>query len=491
MRNKRKTSALLLYAIPFFVLCSCKNIVDLSDLDISTYPARNAAIIPATESIWIEFDQDVRHVDAENCISVKTFSGSVSFDKTWMRNRLILTPMEAWHPGVAYVLSCSGLITTNDGLSFSVHKSVSFFATSSSLPPVLLSRIPANDGIVSRNAAIKLLFSKALSAEHLDQFVHTSPEHDIAVTLADNGKSILITPVTEWDGLTRYQWTVSEDLRDTEGITVLAAYSGYFRSQLDTEPLGAPKVASVDLMDTSTRLSLDQIKNGMGLLFEFDKAIDWVTFKKQFTIDPPLAMSYRILSDSAILAYPEDSKWKSGQKYAVTVKKDVTDTAGNKAVQDFTYAFTSCIPLLGIESISNTPGSNGTPMETFGSADLVSGSILKIGVNAGVLEHYFSIKFSRPMSGKEAERLTAAISLEKTFPPDGGNPALEYIGLVIDPGDTIILKYSNFSLPTETNEYEHVYYKFRIKGGPQGFVLDDGRMLGEDLTVYLETKKAK
>jgi len=464
---------------------SCRNqVIDLTELDVNTYPNINGTVISPETPVWIEFSEDVEHAKTEKNVAVKNFSGSVGCDTTWIGNRLILTPLEGWTPGVIYTLSCSGTIETTDNLTFTVGESVSFYASSTAMPPSLVSWTPVNDGIIERNGTVTLDFSKAIASGFLEQFITVSPDHDITLTLSGDGRSVVIAPVGEWAGLTRYQWNVSSELLDTEGIKVRKDYSGYFRTQTDTIAPENPTVWAVDALDPSVKRPLEETGLNMGLLFEFNEPIDFEVFKKRLKTEPSLTMAYRIVNDASIIAYPPEASWVPGQEYKISLLKGISDTAGNETTEDYVFTLTAAIPVLSVVSITNSPE---TPQENFLPADFESVDPLKFGVNNGDLQHFFDIKFSAPISQTEAERLVAAINLEGVFPNYVTSPTL--LLATVMAGDTLHLQYADFTLPEASKPYERVYYKLTINGGKQGFTLDNGSQLADDFILKLEAIK--
>jgi hypothetical protein len=467
--------------ILIFYLASC-DMFDLSNLDINSYPGSQKSVIGTDESVWLEFSTEMNKKETEAITSVKNSAGTVAFDTVWQGKRLIITPLAEWSPGVLYTLACEGKLKTKKGLSFTVYHVVDFYAGSADAPPVLIACTPIEDAIIERNVPIELVFSKSISSELIDQYITVSPSNEISIALSMDARTVTISPETEWMGLTRYQWQVSNALKDTDGIQILQQYSGHFRTQTDLIPPQEPTLSAVDIHDVSIPYPLTTLTNGMGLLFDFTEEINIDSFEEKLKFEPSFTPTLRDINGSSILVYPENKSWIPGETYTVTIETGLADVAGNLTTTEYEFAFTPANSVMEIVSISNTPA---LPVPVFYESDFDANVPLQIGVNAGTLEHSFAIRFSQEFTSREAESLLDSVSLEGYFPYDIGSPTL-INATMSSPGDTITLQYDNFSLPDGSIGDECYYYKFVIKGENQGFVLEDGSMMSSDFSILLE-----
>jgi hypothetical protein len=456
--------------------------MDLSDLDVTLYPRENASVIASTEPVWIEFSEPVRHEDAESAVSLKSFTGSVSYDVSWDGNRITLTPTEGWKAGASYTLSCRGAVKVSDGRSFSVSESVAFYAIARSAPPELIARDPADDAIVSRTAKVTLTFSKPLNGSDIERYVAIAPSAAFTAAISDSGTILTIAPKSSWEGLTRYQWTIRDDLTDAEGIPLNNECRGYFRVQDDTTPPERPEVLAVDPQDSSGTYPLSALAKKSGILFRFDEAIDSESFARALSVAPEVPLTVRVVDRSTLLAYPAASEWASGTAYLMTLKKGLSDVSGNLTTEDFTWGFTPSFPALTLLSITNSPEG---PNAVFEGDELAASEPLPIGVNAGLYLHDFIIRFSEPLSATETERLIEATSLDAVFPRSIRSPSL--VSANRTPEGSVFLRYYDLTLPDAEVVGSRVIYRLSIDGGPSGFSLDSGSRLAGDITVYLES----
>ncbi len=482
MVSRRRASAFIIVATVFLVT-AC-DAIELSKISVTLWPLDDGAVIASADPVWIEFSDDVRQEDAEAATSLKMFSGSVEYDVAWDGRRMTLTPTAGWRAGASYTLKCEGTVASTDGRSFDVGESVTFFAITADAPPVLLDQAPANDAIVSRKTTLSLTFSKPLDPLLIERYVTTSPSCILSVTLSEDGTILTIAPSGEWEGLTRYQWTVLKDLKGKDGVPIKEEYRGSFRVQEDATKPAMPVLTAVDPDDLSLELPLASIQKGSGILFRFTEAMNLESFKKELTITPDLSLTIREINDHSFVACRSDDAWDSGTEYTVTLGKGLSDANGNLTAEDFVWTFTPPYAPLTVVSIMNSPA--GTD-EVFEGAELLSTEPLPISVQSGIMDHTFVIEFSEPVSPAEAARLLEALTIKRVFPLSAANPD---IVAVLPLGDNkVSVHVSGLTLPDDTANGERVLYKMTVKGGKTGFTLDEGNSLEKDFTLYMESLK--
>jgi hypothetical protein len=456
--------------------------MDLSDLGVTLYPRENASVIAGTEPVWIEFSEPVRRESAESAVSLKSFSGSVSYDVSWDGNRMTLTPTEGWKAGASYTLSCRGAVKSSDGRSFPITESVVFYAIIRSAPPELIAREPADDAIVSRTAKVILTFSKSLNCSDIERYVAISPSAAIIAAVSDSGTVLTIAPKSSWEGLSRYQWTIRKELSDAEGIPLKEECRGYFRVQDDIAPPERPEVMAVNSHDASITFPISALAKKSGILFRFAEAINVESFTRALSITPEIPLTVRETDSSTFLAYPATSEWASGTAYRMLLHKGLADVSGNLTTEDFTWDFTPSFPAITLLSITNSPEG---PNAVFEGDELVASEPLPIGVNAGPYLHDFILRFSEPLSATETERLIEATSLDAVFPLSVRSPSL--VSAHSTSEGSVFLRYYDLTLPDAAVPGERVIYRLSIDGGPSGFSLDSGSRLAGDITLNLES----
>lgn len=456
--------------------------VDLDPLKVVTFPAEIGTVIGAEDAVWVEFSEEVKRGDAEDATKVSRGGDTVPCDASWDGNRLTLDPVEGWREGILYALTCEGNIETPDGRSFSVRESSRFYAVSSGERAVLLSRDPEDDAIVSSAAAITLTFSKPLDAGDLERYVTLSPDCAVERTLSESGEILVVRPVDAWEGLTRYRWMVSAELRDKDGIPVLDRYTGYFRVQDDTSPPAKPSVVGADPDDVAFTYPLDRLERDSGILFRFDEPIESDALKKRLSVEPALALTLRALDERTFLAYPSSSEWRAGTTYTITVGKGLSDRSGNVTTESFEWKAATAFSFLTVVSIGNAPA---TPDGLFEGTELSSTEPLKIGVDPGLCQHRFVVKLSSALTAAEASRLVDSISLLPVFPLSLGSPSLKSAARNDD--GTVTLAYYDLELPDDAATGERAIYRLSLAGGEAGFSRDDGTRLESGFSLYLET----
>ncbi len=456
--------------------------VDLDPLELETYPSGDGAIIGADDVVWVEFSESVTRADAEEAARITRDGNALSCDARWEGNRLILDPVEGWEAGARYALSCEGSVETTDGRSFTVRETARFYAITASERAVLLSRDPADDAIVSRDAAITLTFSKPIDGNELARLVTVSPDCAIVRALSASGTILTLRPVDAWEGLTRYRWTVSADLLDREGLPVHDRYSGSFRVQDDTAPPARPAAIGADPEDLSFTFPLDRLERDSGILFAFAEPIAIDDVRNKLSVEPAIALTVRALDERSFLAYPTDGEWESGTDYAITIGNGLSDRSGNLTTEVFEWRARTASNPLAVVSIGNAPAA---PDARFEGAELTSTDPLKIGVNEGIFQHRFVVALSSALSATEAARIVDSISLEPVFPLSLASPSLKAAARNDD--GSVTLTYYDLELPDDPANGERSIYRLTVAGGQTGFALDDGSRLDSDFSLYLET----
>ncbi len=479
-RATRGIAFAIVVSLSFFA-ASC-DAIDLSRLSVTLWPSSNGAIIAAGDSVRIAFSEDILHGDAETATSLKSFSSSVEYDVSWDGRSMIITPLEGWRAGASYTLRCDGAVSAADGRTFDVAEAVTFYAVTSAAPAILAGQNPANDTIVPTAASLILSFSKPLNPLLIERYVTTSPSCELSVVLSSDGMSLTVAPRTKWEGLTRYQWTILDDLTDVDGVPIKEEYRGSFRVQEDITPLEKPSIAAVDPDNLSIEVPLTAVQKRSGLLLRFTEDVDSDSLSDCLTIEPDVSMTIRSIDARTFVAYQEDADWVSGTEYTVKIGKGLADANGNLTLSDFDWKFTAPYEPLRVVSITNSPSG---PNEIFDGSELESTDPLVIGVHDTTYAHDFIIKFSENVSATERARLVEALSIERVFPFSVSDPN---IFSLLGSGDTTVtVRVTNFSVPTDGANGERVIYKLTIKGGDTGFKLDDGNAMNKDLVLYLET----
>lgn len=465
------------------VLVTSCSIIDVETLDTVMHPSVDLMILSEDDSVWIEFGLETDHARTERCIDVRDDSGSVSFDARWKGQRLTIVPIEPWTPGTRYEFLCEGTVYTPDNRSFPVRESVRFYSLSASGPPMLSSWSPPDEAVVGLHEPIILQFNKPIDGAMLERFITVSPPREILVGVGDDESTVTVNPADGWEGMNRYRWSVDSSMKDAEGLPLGRSFSGTFRTYLDTRSVGDPDIFAARILDASVRYPIDSIDRDMGVLFSFPEPVDTDSFRDCFRIEPAININFRFINGSAILVYPDRGEWKPGREYEVTIREGLSDTAGNKTEMPFSFSFTAIVPLIEILSIGNTPPGS-KPVLT--GKDFSCESPAPIAIDISMMSHSFTIRLSESLSALEAERLVKALSISSFFPPGTGNPALATILPVYGTTNQVTLDFRGFTVPGSDPE-ERILYKLTIKGGEQGFRLDNGGCLESDFEIMFET----
>lgn len=487
---KKHKYLLLALGILSGVISSC-NLVDFSQLDVTTFPAGRDLVVSGTVTeVWLQFNQKTDKDSVEQAVSLSTEAGHVVYDTAWDDNRLILKPLEPWKAGIRYTLSAKGTVSGSGSRSFLVDVQSTFYIDTDTNPPVLLGITPLEDDIVSQNQPVTFTFSQPVTAQELDRHILIAPAHDITITTSNNGRTVTIQPDKNWTGLTRYQWTIVDTLPGESGVAVLEKYTGTFRTLADLNAPEQPEIYAYNMnLEDGQLHPVDVLAKGYGVVFSFDEGVVFDSFKKKIAIEPETSLNYRQLNQSTFLVFPQDTIWLPEQEYTLTIAEGLEDLSGNKTAESFVFSVSPNIPELSVISVYNYPESPTGPTSFTGEDMMIKNNVHIINNDTPPgTSHTFTITLSEPLNRTEAQRFVSALSFEPFFPHYLPRPELATV--LFNPSANpreIRVKYIWHTSFSNTGlEEERMYYLFSIKSGKTGFITDSGSFFPEDLSIYLE-----
>jgi len=212
-----------------FIICSCE-LINLEQIEYSTYPGSKDAVVGESdlqEAIWIEFSITPNKTSAEDLFSVTSHGLTQDGDFSWQGNRLIFTPVPEWKLARHYVFSFDGELMVEDGRSFDIRCTVPFYGGGISILPQLMFFTPEDGATVAVDTALVLTFSEPMDQQSFEEEFSISPNTDFDINW-DAADTVRITPQDQWNNLTQYNWYITDELTDVNGVAVVESYSGSF-----------------------------------------------------------------------------------------------------------------------------------------------------------------------------------------------------------------------------------------------------------------------
>lgn len=461
---------------------SCQ-LVTFDDPAITMYPLQDGIILGKDDPIWVDFGQEVDHVSAQRAVTVSSTEGTIDVVRSWQGNRLILRPVPEWKAGITVEFSFDGTSFDGKGNPFSASVCRSFSIMPNELCPTLLTSSLLEDTVISLDEALSLTFSKPIQRELAKRCISISPTQTIDYDFMMDDTVIIIKPANQWKGLTRYTWRVSRELKDLSGMEMDDDYMGTFRTMKDTIPISSARISAIMINEPTNRLPIGILTHGMGVLLEFDEPVNEESFRSCVKLEPQLPYTVRFLTRSSAIIESASGRWEDIDAYRLIVKAGLRDASGNSSLEDITFDIFPSTRSISVVSIRNDPPQ---PQAMFDHYDFSNTTTYPISLSPVNDAHSFTIEFSLPFSPQEAERLMDMISFRPIFPISLSAPTLNWAKPLTVNGTSIVLTYTAIDRPrTQLIEERHLY-ELRIKGGNQGFTLDDGTTLKGDFIMPLE-----
>lgn len=198
---------------------------------LSVDPANGTLSVSPTKKIVITFSENILDGTAYDKITVKTSSGvSKNINKAISGNRLYITPVGGWSPGVRYIITVPrNSVKTANGVTLTSDFSSSFTSA------IAVTYIDPKNGAtrVSRTKTIVITFSNSILAgpAYSRITVKTSTGKLSSISKRILGNRLYIKPVGSWSARTKYIITVPRSAVKTSTGNMMAAD---FRSTFTT-----------------------------------------------------------------------------------------------------------------------------------------------------------------------------------------------------------------------------------------------------------------
>jgi len=451
--------------------------IDLRPIGYSVEPgAMDSVLSDPFTPIIVKFDTEMERKNAEGIIQVSSDTGAVNGDVFWRGNHLYFAPVQGWTAGVRYTLSLIGTIQSLDGRELRLERFISFYAINRNDPPVLLWHYPANgESIGTNNAVLEFHFSRAMDRLSTESALTTEGIGNKTIEWSDDDRVLKVISERTLVPWSSYRWSLRDSAKSADGVPLPKTYSGYFTTDLDQtlpEVLRAYPVLNSGGIWYPTGLCIETGQaSGQGIAVEFNKPIGDSALRS-LRFEPALTGRTEFLSDRIIVFIPARDP-EPEVSYTLIVSSDTRDTEGLKLGTEYRINFIPDIPFLNILSFN----ANGAPvMERFSPANL-----LKVSVDPGTGETFFSIRFSLPFTMEEKLSAAQKITLTPFFPRTLSPVALKNVSWYFE--DRIFMCWEGLKAGSATEPH---YYTLTIPGGRGGVNTGSGMYMKEDIVFYLE-----
>lgn len=502
-----KLKNIIHFAVVFFTLTGC-SIVDLRRLNITTNPSTTNQILKSDESITVNFGADgIREKTSEQAVTLTAGNGlagirlgggglsrngqvggsvsgssitggSLETDFAWEGSVLTVIPVRKLYPGIRYTLTVKGLIELEDGRSYTVDLSIPFYYVSNGERPYLVSFSPVDNGICEVDSSIRLTFSSEIDKKSFEDNLSISPS--IKYNLEWDENTVFVTPDEGWENLTRYTWTITEDVTDTEGFPLAEAYSHSIIVQNDTIPPAISSFYAADFTGntlTPGQSNLNYLAYNDVIYMVFTEAVKASSLSSAFRISPAFDGTIAQYSSNEFLFLPYKG-WDFKTEYTLTIGTDLEDSSGNKTREPIKVIFKPDILINPVNVIQiDGNGDNTFSVNTFNSAVPISADADAFG------KYSFTVTFDNPYDMENRSSIEDAIQCSAYFPAN--SEPVRDSAVWNASGTRVTLGYTGFvaSVPP----HEENIYKLTIHGGT-ATINSSGGYIPDDVYIYIRAE---
>jgi hypothetical protein len=458
----------------FFISCG---FVDLRPVEISIQPEKTDSLLPDAHSpVILKFNTEMEKAEAEGIMQISSDLGTVRGDRFWKGNDLYFVPVAGWTAGIRYTLSLLGTARSVDGREIRLERFVSFYAINKNAPPFLEWYSPA-DGESTGTGNVVLQFHFTCPMNRLSVEAAITIEGIANKTFEWAGDdSVKVIPDSTLNPWTTYRWNLRDTAKSADEVPIAKAYSGRFITDIDQTLPGVTDVYPVLYADGSwypTGASIEKgLGSGQGIAVEFNKPMG-ENVLRSVRLEPSLTGRTEFLSEKSVVwIFSRDPEPET--IYTLTISSDARDSEGLKTGSDYKVYFTPDIPFLNVISFMPV---GGQVMENFSAEN----NLLKVKIDSGTGEIFFSIQFSLMFSAEEKQNSLPRITLSPFFPRTLAPVALQYADWISN--DRLYMRWEGLSAGSDDGPH---YYRLTIPGGRGGIKSSMGIYMKEDLTIYLE-----
>ncbi|MFP4642846.1 MAG: Ig-like domain-containing protein [Spirochaetales bacterium] len=464
------------------LVVSC-DLVDLHRLEVQTTPASAHEVVGADSAIRATFSRPVNEETVERAFLLETATEEIEVDFDWSQEGFRATPVETPKPGVPYRLQLDGSIVDERGLDHDVDIYVPFFFGNDSPRPNLQRSTPSAGGDIGVFDPVRLVFSIPVDRGRFEDTIAVTPDTEFDVSWHSKDTVVEITPSRQWEPLTVYRWSISNDTVSKDGVPIASAASGSFFTQYDaTSPnLTEYRFARID---EGIAVETDALQADGVVLLEFSEAVRFESVRRALTVAPGVRSAVEQKTDREFLVR-FDEELRGGQLYEISISDELRDLSGNRPTgdQSFTVEPVSNRQLVsrirsfwatasgdGVVNLELDAGASGSTEAGLGSPD---------GTNT------LQFEFDIPYESKAArDRLIEAVELRALLPDRAVNPDVEQVRW-LDGGARLRMSFAGL-IPSDSVEQPSIY-RLRLAAGSSS-APDRASGLERSLIVYIRTE---
>jgi len=464
------------------LLTGC-SLIDLRKLKITTNPAGANEILGEDEAIAVNFNREnVERKTAEQAVAVAEGIGRtgdiVETDFNWDGSVLTVVPVKKLSPGVRYKLTVKGLIGFKDGRSYTADIGIPFYYVSDSERPYLVSFSPEDNSVCGVEVSISLTFSSGINEKSFKDNFSVSPSSEYSLNW--NGNTVVISPNDKWENLTRYTWSVGEDVAGTEGIPIAEPYSHSMLVGDDSSPPGISAFYATDFTGnvlTPGQADLNYLAYRDVIYMVFTEAVKDESLSSSFQISPAFDGSLIEYSSNEYIFSPYKG-WDFKTEYILTIGTDLEDLSGNKMTEPVKVIFKPDILINPVNIVQiDGNGDNTFSLNTFTSSVPVSADVDAFG------QYSFTINFDTTYGVENRASVENAVACTAYFPANS-EPVRNSVVWNAS-GNRVTLGYTGFvaSVPP----HEENIYKLIIRGGEETKNASGG-YIPDDVYIYIKAE---
>jgi len=458
----------------FFVSCG---FVDLRPVEINIEPEKTNSLLPDAHSpVILKFNTEMEKSETEGIMQISSDLGTVKGDRFWKGNDLYFVPVAGWTAGIRYTLSLLGTIRSVDGREIRIERFVSFYAINKNTPPFLEWHSPADgESTGTGNVILEFHFTRPMNRLTVESAITIEGISNKTFEWTGDD-SVKVIPVSTLNPWTTYRWNLRDSAKGADEVPIAKAYSGRFITDIDQTLPKVTDVYPVLYSDGSWYPTGAGIETGLGLgqgiAVVFNKPMG-ENVLRSIRLEPSLMGRTEFLSEKSVVwIFTRDPEPET--IYTLTISSDARDSEGLKITSDYKVYFTPDIPFLNVSSFY----ADGSPVMGNFSAE---NNFLKVKVDQGTGEFFFSIVFSLMFSAEEKQNTLTRITLSPFFPRTLAPVALQDADWISN--DRLYMRWEGLSAGSD--DVPH-YYRLTIPGGMGGIKSGTGIYMKENITIYLE-----
>ncbi|MDC7242016.1 MAG: hypothetical protein PQJ50_16795 [Spirochaetales bacterium] len=468
----------LKFIILFISLIAGCRLISLKHLSYFTVnPGQDYGILSDDDEISVSFTEPVDPVSVESILYLESQKGKTEFHPRWENDRkIIIRPLSHMEVGLQYRLEFQGIYTSAEGDEREADLSRPFYYLNSSYEPFqLMGTVPDYGVPLAPSDEIQLLFTDPVDENSISRGITVSPSADYTAHCLDS--TVILTPTEEeWDNLSSYTISLSNELKSVSGTELYPEDEFFFSVETETFNPSVTRIGSCGRERLEgfpwTGTTLSNLQTDSAIRIGFSDSMDHDSAESALSFSPSLPGEYYWLETDLIFcpAMP----FYSGQEFRLTLKTEASGSTGIPLDREYTWDFSPDIAPLEVLTIQCSSG-EGLSLTEY-SDDTYS------DLPRSELPDYelcFHITFSRPLeSAGEKQFIQDILRFYEVFTTGAGITA-ELFSWTGDYRLTVI--YSGFS-PAD----EH-YYILEIPGGERGAVNAEGSRMEEDLRQLFRT----